>query len=178
MRASHTIALAASIILAGCATRPGVPADTPVASRFEPEHDLAGRSYGKGEFRSITGVRRAFDVVLDGAWDGSTLTLREDFKYADGVAETKTWKLTKTADGRYRGVREDVVGEAVGYVDGPAFRLEYTMAIPKKTGGERRVQFRDVLVEDGAGGIINRANVSWHGLPVANVNLKTSRTPF
>lgn len=178
MRASHTIALAASIILTGCATRPGLPAETPATARFAPEEDLAGRSYGKGEFRSITGVRRPFDVVLNGVWDGSTLTLVEDFKYADGVIETKTWKLTKTAEGRYRGVREDVVGEAVGFVDGPAFRLEYTMAIPKKNGGERRVQFRDILVEDGAGGIINRANVSWYGLPVGNVDLKTSRAPL
>lgn len=178
MRAASTIALAASILLAGCATRPGVPAETPRTAHFLPEEDLAGRSYGKGEFRSITGVRRAFDVELNGAWDGSTLTLVEDFRYADGVNERKTWRLTKTADGRYRGVREDVVGEALGYVDGAVFRLEYTMAIPKKDGGARKVQFRDVLAEDGAGGVINRANVSWFGIPVGNVDLKTSRTPM
>lgn len=177
MRAIHTIALAASIFMAGCATRPGLPEAASATAQFEPESDLAGRSFGRGEFRSITGVRRAFDVELNGAWDGSTLTLVEDFRYADGVKETKTWRLTRTAEGQFRGVREDVVGEAVGYVDGSAFRLEYTMAIPKKNGAARRVQFRDILVEDGAGGIINRANVSWYGLPVARVDLRVSRTP-
>jgi hypothetical protein len=177
MRAAHTIALAISIVVAGCATRPGIPAEVPRSAQFAPEEDLVGRSFGRGEFRSITGVRRAFDVELNGAWDGRTLTLVEDFRYADGVAERKTWRLTRQPDGRYKGAREDVVGEAVGYMDGQAFRLEYTMAIPKKNGGERRVQFRDILVDDGAGGVINRANVSWFGLPVANVDLKTSRTP-
>jgi len=177
MRAVSTIALAASIIIAGCATRPPVPAEAAASARFLPEEDLAGRSWGKGEFRSITGVRRAFDVELNGVWDGSTLTLVEDFRYADGVVERKTWRLTKMADGRYRGSREDVVGEAVGFLDGAAFRLEYTMAIPKKDGGARTVKFRDVLVDDGAGGVINRANVSWFGIPVGSVDLKTSRTP-
>jgi len=178
MRAANTIAFAATILIAGCATRPGVPAEAAPAAMFLPEEDLAGRSFGKGEFRSITGVRRAFDVELNGAWDGSTLTLVEDFRYADGVNERKTWRLTKTSEGRYRGSREDVVGEAVGFVDGAAFRLEYTMAIPKKDGGARNVKFRDVLVEDAAGGIINRANVSWYGIPVGKVDLKTSRTPM
>jgi hypothetical protein len=177
MRAAPTVALVASILIAGCATRPGLPAETLRTAQFAPEEDLAGRSFGKGEFRSITGVRRAFDVELNGAWDGSTLTLVEDFRYADGVSERKTWRLTRVSEGRFRGVREDVVGEAIGYVDGPAFRLEYTMAIPKKNGGERRVRFRDVLVEDSSGAIINRANVSWYGLPVANVDLRMSRTP-
>jgi Protein of unknown function (DUF3833) len=93
------------------------------------------------------------------------------------VVERKTWRLTRQPDGRYKGAREDVVGEAVGYMDGQAFRLEYTLAIPKKDGGVRRVQFRDILVDDGAGGVINRANVSWYGLPVAKVDLKTRRTP-
>lgn len=178
MRVAPVATLAMSLALVACATRPGVPSEAPKAAQFLPEVDLAGRSYGRGEFRSITGAQRGFDVELNGTWDGSTLTLVEDFKYTDGVRETKTWRLTKTAEGRYRGTREDVVGEAVGFTDGPAFRLEYTMAIPKKNGGVRNVKFRDVLVEDGAGGMINRANVSWYGVRVAQVDLKTQRTPL
>ena len=178
MRLLPVVAIAVPLALAACATRPGVPAEAPKAAQFSPEVDFLGRSFGRGEFRSITGAQRAFDVELNGAWDGSTLTLVEDFKYTDGVRETKTWRLTKTSEGRYRGTREDVVGEAVGFTDGPVFRLEYTMAIPKKNGGVRNVKFRDVLADDGAGGIINRANVSWYGVRVAQVDLKTQRTPL
>lgn len=175
MRGARTIVFAISILLAGCATRPGVPADIPPTARFAPEVDLVGRSLGHGAFRSITGVRRAFDVELNGAWDGATLTLVEDFRYADGVTERKTWRLTRQSDGRFLGLREDVIGEAVGYMDDQAFRLEYDMAIPRKDGGVRRVRFRDVLVDHGAGGVINRANVSWYGLPVARVDLTLRR---
>jgi hypothetical protein len=177
MRA-QTFAFALSVFAAACATRPGIPDQTAQGVQFAPEVALAGKNFGRGEFRSITGVRRPFDVELNGVWDGSTLTLREDFAYADGVRETKTWRLTRGADGRYRGSREDVVGEAAGFADGQAFRLEYTMAIPKKDGGARRVKFRDVLVTDAKGDVINRANVSWYGVPVGSVDLVMSRQPL
>jgi Protein of unknown function (DUF3833) len=178
MRAVPSLALACTALLAACATRPGLPAETAASAVFRPEVTLAGTSYGRGAFRSITGVKREFVVELNGAWDGQTLTLREEFRYLDGVRETKTWRLTRVGEGRYRGTREDVVGEATGFVDGPAFRLEYMMALPKKDGGERRVKFRDVLVTDAKGDVINRANVSWRGVRVGSVDLKMSRRPL
>lgn len=170
--------LALVVISAGCATKPGIPDTAAPAARLVPEEDLAGRLYGRGEFRSINGVRRAFDVTLDGAWDGSTLTLVEAFRYADGENDVKTWKLRKLPDGRYEGVREDVVGTAEGWLDRGSYRMAYTMAIPKKSGGARNVRFQDVLVEDANGAVINRAKVSYFGFPVASVDLTMQRTPF
>lgn len=167
-----------AILAAGCATAPRPPADVAPAARLVPEEDLAGRLYGRGEFRSITGVRRAFDVTLDGAWDGSTLTLVEAFRYADGQNDVKTWRLRKLPDGRYEGVREDVVGTATGWLDDGGYRMTYTMAIPKEDGGVRRVRFRDLLVENTEGAVINKANVSYFGFPVASVDLVMQRKPF
>lgn len=172
------LAAAAFLATAGCATKPGVPAEAAPAARLVPEEDLAGRLYGRGEFRSITGVRRAFDVTLDGTWDGSTLTLVEAFRYADGENDVKTWRLRKLPDGRYEGVREDVVGMAKGWLEGGAYRMAYTMAIPREDGGARRVRFQDVLVEDARGAVINRAKVSYFGFPVASVDLVMQRQPF
>lgn len=174
----YLMAAAALATLAGCATRPGLPAEAAPAARLVPEEDLAGRLYGRGEFSSINGVKRAFDVTLDGTWDGTTLTLVEAFRYADGENDVKTWKLKKRPDGRYEGVREDVVGMADGWLDDGAYRMAYTMAIPKKNGGVRNVRFQDVLVEDASGAVINRAKVSYFGFPVASVNLIMQRTPF
>jgi hypothetical protein len=172
------LALTAAALASGCATRPGIPAEAAPEARLVPEEDLVGRLYGRGVFRNITGAERAFDVTLDGAWDGATLTLVEDFHYADGETGVKTWRLTKGADGRYSGTREDVVGKADGVLERGAYRMDYVMAIPKKDGGVRKVHFQDVLVEDASGAVINRAKVSYFGIPVASVNLTMQRTPF
>ena len=173
-----TLAFAATAFASACATRPAIPAEAAPAAQFVPEEDLVGRLYGRGEFRNITGARRPFDVTLDGTWDGATLTLVEDFSYADGETGKKTWRLSKTADGRYTGTREDVVGAANGFVEEGAYRMHYTMAIPKKNGGTRNVRFQDVLVEDASGAVINRAKVTYFGIPVGSVDLKMQRTPF
>jgi hypothetical protein len=174
----RALMLAAAILVAGCATRPQIPPNAAPTARLAPEEDLVGRLYGRGVFRSITGASRAFDVTLDGAWDGQALTLVEVFKYADGETDTKTWKLRKRADGSYEGAREDTVGLARGWIEDGAYRMAYTMAIPKKQGGVRKVRFQDVLVEDASGAVINRARVSYFGFPVASVDLTMQRTPF
>lgn len=166
---------AAALSLAACAGKPATPPFADAARPFVIERDLAGKTVGRGEFRSITGTRRAFTAYLDGTYEGGVFTLVEDFAYDDGEKDRKTWRLTRQPDGTWRGVREDVVGEAVGYLDGPALRLEYKVDLPKKGGGATRVGFRDVLVlrEDGA--VYNRAKVGWRGLAVGGVELTITR---
>lgn len=161
--------------LAGCATRPQIPREADAARPFAIERDLLGKTIGRGAFSSITGADRAFTAYLDGTFDGTTFTLVEDFAYDDGEKDRKTWRLTRTGAGEWRGTREDVVGTARGYQDGPAFRLEYIVDIPVKNGGARRVGFRDVLIlrEDGA--VYNKASVGWRGFSVGKVELEITR---
>ena len=177
-RLMTVLALSVAALAAGCVTPPPIPSEAAPSAQLIPEVNLMGRLYGRGEFRNITGAVRPFDVTLDGTWDGTTLTLVEDFHYADGETGKKTWRLSKTPDGRYLGTREDVVGVAKGVVQDGAYRMDYTMAIPKKNGGARNVHFQDVLVEDANGAVINRAKVSYFGIPVASVALTMQRTPF
>ena len=100
----------------------------------------------------------------------------EDFDYADGVKERKTWKLTLLPNGEYSGIREDVIGTARGYQDGNAFRLEYMLAIPNDDGSPgRKVSFKDVLVKHKDGSIVNKANVGLWGLRVGRVSLTITR---
>ena len=75
------------------------------------EDFFKGRTTATGSFRAITGLKREFDVVLHGRWDGRTLILREDFRYDDGERDTKTWRFVKTGPNSYTGTREDVLGE-------------------------------------------------------------------
>ncbi|MEQ1489517.1 MAG: DUF3833 family protein [Terricaulis sp.] len=175
---THSFRLAAIAALAlsaqACATRPPIP---PAASNmpFVAERDLVGASVARGEFRAITGTRRAFTAQLNGTWDGTTLILVEDFAYDDGERDRKTWHLRRTGPGRFSGTREDVVGEALGFQDGDVFRLEYDVILPSENGRGRKVRFRDVLALRADGDILNNATVGWHGLHVGSVSLVIER---
>lgn len=170
----RTLAVLVLMMLAGCAMKPPTPDN--VGKSFVLERDLVGKTIATGSFSAIDGTHREFIAYIDGSWDGKAVTLVEDFEYADGEKERKTWVLTKLANGEFSGVREDVVGTARGYQDGKAFRLEYTMALPDDDGNPgRKMKFRDVLVNDADGTIINNATVGLWGFRVATVNLLIKR---
>lgn len=163
-----------TLTLAACAGRPPVPQSA--ALPFSLERDLVGKTIGKGSFRAINGTTRGFTAYLDGQWDGETLTLKEDFLYDDGEKDQKTWRLTRQSDGTWRGSREDVVGEAIGFQDGEAFRLEYEVVLPDEDGGAgMTVKFRDVLVRETDGTVLNTATVGYWGLRVGTVELQIRR---
>lgn len=162
-------------VLAGCATAPAPPRDA-VLTPFVLERDLAGKTIGRGEFRAIGRAPRPFVAYLDGAWDGATLTLVEDFEFADGEKDRKTWRLTRVSPTEWRGVREDVVGEARGFMDGDAFRLEYDILLPDPNGGRgTQVRFRDVIVRTQDGAVLNDATVGFFGFLVGGVSLRIER---
>lgn len=170
MRAAP-MALVVSVValaLAACATRPPLPKETGPA--FVLTEALAGETVGRGEFSLITGQKRGFTANLSGSMQDGAFVLREEFLFDDGETDLKTWRFRQIGPGEWRGVREDVVGEARGYQDGPAFRLEYKINL-----GGRQVGFRDVLVSTPEGVVINRARVSYWGFGVGKVDLTISR---
>lgn len=153
-------------LLGACASPPAAP----VASAAPPlvlEQFFPGRTVGEGVFtNSWTGSERRFSVVIDGTWDGRTLTLVEDFAYADGEKDRKTWRLERTAPGVYAGTREDVVGKARAWTDGKVVRLEYSVEL-----GGWTVDFSDVLALRDDGSLVNRATVGKWGIRVGRVEL-------
>lgn len=155
---------------AACAHQPEIAVPPPTKTLVL-EKALAGRTLGDGVFvNSLTGGETKFSVVIDGTWDGKVLTLVEDFAYDSGVKERKTWRLTKFAEGRYDGVREDVVGTAAVYQDGPGVRLDYIVTL--ETGlGDIDVRFQDLLFLSTDGTIANQAVVSKFGLRIGRVNI-------
>lgn len=176
MRIAMVVALTSVVVLAtGCATRPPIPAET--ARPFVLTEALGGVTVGRGEFSVITGVRRGFDVRLEGKVENGEFVLVEDFVFDDGQKDRKTWRLREIAPGEWRGTREDVVSEARGFADGPAFRLEYLVDLPQEGGrSSTRVRFRDVLAVTADGAVINRARITYYGFPVGRVEL-TFRRP-
>ncbi len=169
------LALSALLVLAGCATVPPVPAGTqgpPLAF----ERFFTGRTSGEGRFvSSIAGVDRAFTVTTRGRFDGKTLTLVEDFVFADGEKDRKTWRFERAGEGRWIGRREDVVGTADVRRDGDTIRLSYEADVKGKDGNVTRLRFEDVLVPEGPRRVRNIAVVSKFGVPVGKVDVVFDR---
>ena len=168
------LAAAGLLALTACATRPPTP--KAAAAPFDLVRDLGGATTARGEFSTIFGARRGFNATLEGRLEGQTFVLTEQFAFDDGEKDVKTWRLTPAGPGRWTGTREDVVGTAVGYIDGNAFRLEYLVDIKRKNGKSTRVRFRDVLVRTSSGIVLNKAIVSYFGAPIGKVELTISRT--
>lgn len=165
------MSVAAAFTLAGCAGAPKLPAETTGA--FVIERDLLGETVARGQFSAINGTQRGFTAYLTGVRSGDTFTLNERFEYDDGEMDEKTWVLTLEGDGRYSGTREDVVGLATGWQDGPAFRLEYDIRLPNEDGEPgMQLRFRDVMVMTDSGAVLNRARVSKWGFNVGRVELE------
>ena len=139
------------------------------------EDFFKGHTTAKGSYRAINGVSRKFDIVLNGRWDGRTLVLREDFRYANGEKDTKTWRFRKTGQNTYIGTREDVVGNTKVRIDGKKAFFSYLVDLDP---GKRRnlVRFRDTLTLSADGRrLVNTAKVFKGPLPVARVRVDFKR---
>jgi hypothetical protein len=153
-------------LLGACASPPQIAPES-AAPALEMEAFFAGTSIGEGVFtNSFTGERREFRVTIVGSLAGDELTLVEDFDYADGEKDRKTWRLQRTGPGRYSGTREDVVGLAEVWTENGQVRLRYTV----KLGGWQ-VDFADVLALRPDRTLLNRAIVSKWGVRVGRVEL-------
>jgi hypothetical protein len=171
----RNLTITALLLLSACAGAPRLPPETG-PSPFVIERDLEGATVARGQFSAINGVKRAFTARLEGVKSGETFTLKESFEYDDGEKDQKTWVLTLKSPGQYTGVREDVVGEARGWQDGNAFRLEYDIRLPDENGKPgMQVRFRDVMVKTAEGVVINNATIGKWGFNVGNVALKITR---
>jgi len=158
-------ALIAALALSACAAAPKAPEAPAAPFRLT---DLSGETVGRGAFDPIFGSERAFTAYLNGyTAENGVFVLEEEFVYEDGETDRKTWRFTPVSAGIWSGVREDVVGTAQAYRDGAAFRLDYRVEL-----GGRVVRFRDVLYSADGETVVNRAQVSWRGLPVGRVRLE------
>jgi hypothetical protein len=177
MMTSRRLAVSAvlAITLAACA---GPPVLTPPANApaFTLEGFFTGKTVGKGAFTSaIAGVNRPMTVFTTGRWDGRTLTLREDFVFADGEKDVKTWRFTRISPGVYEGEREDVIGKAVVRQVGNTVQLTYSADVRSKDGSVTRLDFADTIAPIDRKSVINKAVVSKFGVPVGEVLLTFRR---
>jgi len=164
-----------ALALCGCATAPQLQGTETSAAALVLERAMAGPFRGEGAVTTLFGDKTHFAVNIAGNWDGSILTLVEDFRYDDGKTERKTWHLTKIAPEQYRGTREDVIGTADVRQDGDTVRLDYEVLLDTALG-RIRTRFRDILFLQPDGSISNRATVSKLGLSLAHVDMSLRKS--
>jgi hypothetical protein len=135
------------------------------------EEYLSGNVKAWGVLQNRSGkVTRQFSADLDGTWDGKQLILKEKFNWDDGEVQDREWTITKIDEHNYEGTAGDVVGKAIGYSYGPAFKFEYVLLVPVK-GKELKITFDDWIFKQDERVAINRATMTKFGFKVAELTV-------
>ena len=135
------------------------------------EEYLSGDVKAWGVLQNRSGkVTRQFSADLNGTWDGKQLILNEKFNWDDGEIQKREWTINKIDENNYEGTAGDVVGKAIGYSYGPAFKFEYVLLVPVK-GKEMKITFDDWIFKQDDRVAINRATMTKFGFKVAELTV-------
>ncbi len=163
-------------VLSACTGHPGVNDPALSTRQFKLEEFFDGPLVARGQFQDRFGtVRRQFDVKINGTWDGTTLTLTEDFTYEDGSTEQRVWSLHKTGATTWEGTAPGVIGVAKGEILGDRFNWKYTIDLPiPEAGGQARtmrVSFDDWIWLQSDKRAFNRAYMMKWGVTLGDVSI-------
>ena len=165
-------ALLTTFLLTNCSVNDMKPIDfKDQKPRLIIEDYLSGNVKAWGLLQNRSGkVIRQFSADLIGEWDGKKLVLDEKFNWSDGEVQTRQWNIKKIDDHNYEGTAGDVVGKAIGYSYGPAFKFEYVLLVPVK-GKEIKITFDDWIFKQDEKIAINRATMTKFGFKVAELTV-------
>ena len=139
------------------------------------EDYFQGETFAYGLFEDRFGrVRSQFTVTVDGHWDGEMLTLDEDFIYANGETEYRKWEILKTGANSYRGITQQVIGEAQGVTKDNIFHWTYKFHL-KVGNAIWDVKFDDWMYLQPDGVLLNKARVYRWGIQIGTVFLSFSK---
>lgn len=142
------------------------------------EEFFSGKSKAYGLFEDRFGkVRTQFSVDIDGVWDGETLTLHEDFLYADGDKEVRTWTIRKTGTNTYKGETDQVIGVASGATSGTTFNWRYDFNLKVGDGKFWKVSFDDWMFLQPDGVLLNKARIKRWGVTLGTVFISFTKVP-
>lgn len=134
------------------------------------EEFFVGNSKARGLFEDRFGkVRTQFTVEIEGEWDGKNLTLNEDFVYANGDQEKRTWTIRKTGENTYEGATDNVIGVARGETAGNAFNWRYDFNLSVGEGKVWKVHFDDWMFLQSDGVLLNKARIKRWGVTLGTV---------
>lgn len=156
------------LILPGCAaTVEDYKDDKPV---LELDRFFDGRLVAYGMVQDFSGkVTRRFKADILAHWQDEQGTLDEQFYFNDGELQNRCWKLEKQGN-KYRGTAAEIVGEAVGEVQGNTLNWRYTLQVPVN-GKVWDIYLDDWLYLIDENNLINRTKMKKFGLPVGELTL-------
>ncbi|HAN80003.1 MAG: hypothetical protein CMD54_06765 [Gammaproteobacteria bacterium] len=168
--------LIVAVVLVGCATNLDGERYRSVRPNFDLFEFFNGTVRAWGLVQNTSGeVVQRFEVDIRGTVSGNRITLDETFRYAIGTGpEKRVWKVDRLDTGEYRGIAEDVLGEATGSVYGNAFRWSYRMEIPVRNT-LYEVAFEDWFWAIDDRRLLNRSYIQKFGFDIAEVTIFMER---
>jgi hypothetical protein len=162
--------LLALLGLSGCST-PAVQQYSAEKPVLDITHYLNGHLDAWGMFQGRSGeVVKRFHVSINAVWQGDMGTIDEQFKWSDGTATSRTWKIKRQSDGRFLGNADDVIGDAIGEVSGNALHWRYVLALPVD-GKVYNVDFDDWMFLMDERVMFNRSTMKKWGFSLGEVTL-------
>ncbi len=141
------------------------------------EEFFSGKTRAWGVFFDRSGtLKRQFTVDILGEWDGRTLTLTEDFLFADGEVDQRVWRIEKIDDHNYEGRADDVVGVAKGVAYGNALNWAYTLDL-EVDDSTIETQFDDWFFLQPDQVLVNRAVLTKFGITLGELYIVFNRVP-
>ena len=149
---------------------------TDKSPKFVLEEYFHGKTRAWGLFEDRFGnVRRQFVVDINGNWDGTILTLDEDFLFDDGEKDFRQWRIRKLEDGTYEGRADDVIGTAKGVASGNSLHWSYVLDLKRDSGSSIKVKLDDWMFLQSGGVLLNRARMSKFGIELGQITISFKR---
>ena len=122
-------------------------------------------------------VIRRFDIDMLGTWQGDKGELNEKFTYYDGEKSERTWKVQKTADGKFIAQADDIIGDGLGETSGNAALWQYVMRV---NVGDKQydIHFDDWMFMMNDGVVINRSYMKKFGFRVGEITIVMQKMPI
>lgn len=136
---------------------------------FSVEEYFSGKTRGYGMFFDRFGkVQLRFTVDLEGSWDGSVLTLKEQLQYEGGETMSRVFEITKIDPHTYEVRTPDIVG--VGKIEAYGNSIRWVYDLNQKIGDDIwTLSFKDWMHLHGDGIVLNRAYASKFGVLLGEV---------
>ena len=167
--------LSATLLLSGCATQ-NIQAYQNSTPTLDMHEFFSGQIDGWGMFQGRNGeVKKRFYVDIDATHEGdNVIVLDEKFSWADGTKSQRIWRLTKQADGSWKGTAGDVIGEATGEVVGNTLHWNYLLELPVEDK-TYNVKFDDWMYLVDKDVMLNRSVMKKFGVELGSVTLSMHR---
>ncbi|WP_127347956.1 DUF3833 domain-containing protein [Pseudidiomarina mangrovi] len=161
--------LATVLLLTGCSAK--LEDYNGVTPELKLEQFFNGELIAYGMVQDYTNkVNQRFKVDMIGTWNGNEGVLDETFYYDDGSTSKRIWYITKTAEGRYVGRADDVIGSAEGQVAGNTLNWVYDLEIDLD-GEPFVITLDDWLYLIDENNMMNRTEMRKFSIPVGEITI-------